>query len=925
MIKIYSKDDTLRCTVDDASGQQEKGLQSDNVLTLSFTLYEYVQLDVNDYVDFCGERFWLMERYKPKMKSTVEWVYDLELYGVESLIKRFLVVNYTDGDNNPVFTLTAPAIEHAKLIVKSINMAMGKELWTVGEVKATENLVIDYNGTYCNEALEMLGKAAGTEYWFENGTTLNVSRAEYGEELRLGYLNGLISLEREKANNVKFYTRLFSLGSTRNIDPAKYGHARLQLPGGRTYVDKDVDKYGVIHHFEESAFAGIYPRRVGTVSAVRSEEKTGQDGKPFTIYYFKDDGLNFNPNDYEIAGYVKRVSFQEGSELAGQGTGADHYFEVNYNSGTKEFEIITIFPYEGMQLPGGLLVPEVGDKYILSNLRMPDEYYPLAEQELLAAVEKYNEENFVDNSVYKGNTDYVFIEQNNVDLFVGRRVRLESDKYFMPEGYRKSRITKITRKVALPSQVSLEISDAISVGKIASMEGSITEVKQYVMQATGGGIDIIGSGDEKKPGEHNVFSAKRAIREFVSRKKDDTVNGVITFLKGIVSKTMSYFKGITNDGDIVNSGDINNKGDIVNGGDIHTRNLTVTGKATFFELEILKAKAAGGLTINSPGTFHVDDCEETPDGYKLYQRAEQDGVTLMQMIAIDDQMFCAKFNIGEGKYTHAGNRYYWRRVIEVSEGTVDHIIKGETVKCLSIMLSKTDCDKASTDTPKPGDDLMVLGNRTDPERRGATMTAAYRSFDGELKAPYWAQYTGINSYDLSRHRRTYLANNKSEIVGSLRAVSSTGTVVQVPADRGAWEPNTPYGYYDRVSYAGSLWLCIAEPGASTIEQPGTGDAWQRQVEKGEQGESAILLYILADRGNIIRNGQGEVKLTAILTQDGIDITEKYNDAAFSWTRTSGNKEYDTNWNARHAHVGRIITVNAEDIWKRAVFDCIVES
>ena len=121
-----------------------------------------------------------------------------------------------------------------------------------------------------------------------------------------------------------------------------------------------------------------------------------------------------------------RVAFQEGSELAGQGTSEEHYFEVNYDDTAKEFEIITIFPNDTMQVPGGVLVPKVGDKYILSHLRMPDEYYPLAEKEFLEAVKKFNEENFVDNSVYKADTDHVWVEQQRADLFLGRRIRLES-------------------------------------------------------------------------------------------------------------------------------------------------------------------------------------------------------------------------------------------------------------------------------------------------------------------------------------------------------------------------------------------------------------------------------------------------------------------------------------------------------------------
>ena len=43
------------------------------------------------------------------------------------------------------------------------------------------------------------------------------------------------------ADNAKFYTRLYPVGSSRNIDPEKYGHSRLQLHGGVKHVDVNVD------------------------------------------------------------------------------------------------------------------------------------------------------------------------------------------------------------------------------------------------------------------------------------------------------------------------------------------------------------------------------------------------------------------------------------------------------------------------------------------------------------------------------------------------------------------------------------------------------------------------------------------------------------------------------------------------------------
>ena len=106
------------------------------------------------------------------------------------------------------------------------------------------------------------------------------------------------------------------------------------------HVDVNVEKYGVWHHYEAEAFAGIYPRRIGVVSSVRKEETKDEEGNPFTIWYFKDDSLDFDPNNYELANQVKRVSFQEGSKLAGLGDEADgtYYFEVNFNSDTRNLK-----------------------------------------------------------------------------------------------------------------------------------------------------------------------------------------------------------------------------------------------------------------------------------------------------------------------------------------------------------------------------------------------------------------------------------------------------------------------------------------------------------------------------------------------------------------------------------------------------------
>ena len=724
MITIYGSDGMAKTQVPcDDNSTQEMELQGDNALSLSFTLYEHVALEVNDYAEFMGRKYWLMERYHPEQVSTVEWKYDIKLYGIESLVKRFLVINDTDGDDEPVFTLTAPPRDHVALIVKSINNGMGSGDWKVGTVEGADNIVIDYFGKYCDEALKEVAEKVGhrAEWWVE-GQTVNICRCEQGEEVTLGYGKGLLSLSGDMADNAKFYTRLYPVGSSRNIDPEKYGHTRLQLPGGVKHVDVNVDKYGVWHHYEAEAFAGIYPKRIGTVSSVRKEETEDEEGNPFTIWYFKDESLDFDPNDYELARQVKRVSFQEGSELAGLGEEADgtYYFEVNYDSETREFEIITIWPYDDdTQLPNDTLSPQAGDKYILWNIRMPDEYYPLAEQEFKEAVDQYNEENAIDVSRYKAPTDHVYIEEHAIDLYVGRRVRLESNKYFPDTGFRSSRITKITRKVNLPSQVDLEISDATSTGAMTTINDNITAVENYVREAMSGSFpDLIRSWDNTLPTDNNVFSARRVLKESLSRLRPDAAQGKITFAKGL---DIGVYSSLVSGGTFRTDEQGNTY--------IEADNIFIRKKATIQETQVNRVTHISGEYIVSSASFaHLFRVEEFESYYRCY--ADDGEIDSENDFIVGDMAICRAVDRTEALKP----RYYWRKVVGVGDNYVD--------------LSKTDADTGS-DIPVAGDALIqlgydpVVGGTEEPGRQNAVIISSVA-----VDAPSIKLLQGIDSYTL---------------------------------------------------------------------------------------------------------------------------------------------------------------------------------
>lgn len=789
MITIYGSDGTAKTQVPcDDNSAQAKELQGDNVLTLSFTLYEHIALEVNDYAEFMGERYWLMERYKPEQVSAQEWKYDVKLYGIESLLKRFLVLNDTDGADEPVFTLTAPPREHVALIVRSINNGMDNTTdWKVGTVEGTDNIVIDYEGKYCDEALKEVAEKAGNraEWWCE-GQTVNVCRCEQGEEVTLGYGKGLTGLECDMADNAKFYTRLYPIGSSKNIDPEKYGHSRLQLPGGVKHVDVNVEKYGVWHHYEADAFSDIYPKRTGTVSSVRSEEVTDEDGNPFRIFYFKDNSLGFDPNSYEIAGKVKRISFQDGSELAGLGDEEDgtYYFEANYNSDTHEFELITTWPYDDdTQLPNDTLCPKPGDKYILWNIRMPDEYYPLAEQEFREAVDKYNEEHAIDVSRYKAPTDHVYIEENGIDLYVGRRVRLESDKYFPETGFRTSRITKVTRKVNLPSQMDVEICDATSTGAMETINDSITDAKSYVKTATSGSFpDLIRSWDNTYPTDNNVFSARRTLKEALSRLREDTAQERIHFLKGAdfgSHKAGESGAGVDGDGnaewltavirELLRSvrfvDGMTGEGwqlwmDALTG----LSNLTidkVTIRQTLVALELLiqKVRSIGGQFVVSAASGKIKTVTKDGDNYRITFEQENEFVA-------HDLMRCAEF-------TGASLRGYWVEV-SASDG------EGVTVPV----------SEFGGVEPKEGDECVLMGNTQNRLRQNLISIAAIE--DGQPRVDVLDGVSGKNFDGCLRVR-----------LGNLDGISDS----RFPAD------NQPHGnglYGDNVYLMGTFVLTTGE-------------------------------------------------------------------------------------------------------------------
>lgn len=719
-LKIYGKGGNLKLTASPGSSSTlAEEVMGECSVSASFTHTAFVPLDVNDRIEVSGVKYKIRSPYRPAQKNTHTYQYQVKFYAPIHDAEDALMLYTADGDIRSEFSFDGGPREHLQLWIDNMNRIAGSALWSIGTVITGGNKTIDYNNLSCwNAAFGSSGIAAAfeTEMWAD-GFVINLCKASRGEMVELGYLQGLTRLSQEDNGEVKFFTRLFPLGSTRNIDASKYGHARLQLPSGAAYVDKNTELYGVKEAYEEAAFAGIYPKYTGTISSVRTEEKENEEGRKYTVYYFKDSSMAFNPMDYQIPDLTFMLAFQTG-DLAGRGNGEDGSFEAAWHEDTSEWEIINVYPDETAQIPGGSIVPNAGDTYIPWNFTLPQQYITAAEQAYAEAVDDFLATYSFDTKKYNGTTDRNYIERNGTSIAIGQNVRLLSDEYFAA-GYKDTRIVKCVRKLNDLSQATVTCTDQIGTGWKTSVDNQLSDL-HYILtkQEQQTLIDIIKTGDNKTPSDYNVFSALKALAMFLRKDRPDTAQAVITFLKGLTAGDFqqgSSGVGIWQDDD--------------GNWHIETDYLDVRMKFTAREVEIQRVYHIAGAQMKTSANMKCVRVEELDDVYRCYMNTtDDDGNEITNDFKLQDQAYVQTFNLVKQADGTTGNHFLWRLVVAVGDDYID--------------LSKSVCAQGS-DAPKAGDDIVQLGYRgtDDPNRQNAVIDAGA----GE-GSPYYRQFTGINSF-----------------------------------------------------------------------------------------------------------------------------------------------------------------------------------
>lgn len=396
------------------------------------------------------------------------------------------------------------------------------------------------------------------------------------------------------------------------------------------------------------------------------------------------------------------------------------------------------------------------------------------------------------------------------------------------------------------------------------------------------------------------------VKHFLAKDKDDTAAGLITFLKGLrLGKSTKYY--IDADGNVtinlLNSADYD---DATQSGfgfyrrkdgkiGLNVTDISVWGKAYFNNLTIRETTFVGGNLVFSPSAGKIFEVKEVTDendvvtGWKCYLLADDGTTATTNMFEVDDQVRCETFNIKAGVYENVSNKFYWRKITDVSTDNeeirdANNNILYDGKKFSWIVISASDKAEGS-DNPAAGDTIVLMGNRTNTNRMSFVIKETYGD-----NAPREVGYTNVHSYTLGDSNLVYEISPKKVrfYTKYYEQVNVDGSIVKTINYRGDWKQGDTYTYYDQVTHNGTTWLCVAPEGTNVTSEPARGnDFWKAQ--------NAILdatLNITQSTGEWIDKGETNHVVCSVI-RGFEDITAQV--TSWNIVRDSGDAVNDAAW------------------------------
>lgn len=441
-------------------------------LDLTLTSETAPMIALGAHITYQGVTYYVTSEPTVRKEHSKLFVVEAELETSIGLARHVILSNPVD--KRASFDYTATATEHLQLAIDSLNgkFAADRISWSRGEVNCKDTTKhIKYDGITVWEALQQIREAYETDI-FVDGSTISLGReGDKDNALPLAYGKGkglLSGLERLKHNDDTTPMCLYVTGTKRNMTTGRLTLERSQLLkvtdtgmiernptnlDGQIYTTDSTGQciadYSADNVFDalytEAVYTNeeIYPSHVSTIKVVTKVKD----------HYEVNSDLDYSK--LRIDGEQMQVVFQTGN-LAGRD------FDANYYPSTGR---IAIVPKEedDTTLPNDTLCPKVGDQYIVTGIKLPEEYIKEAQRKLTDEALRHLVKLQRQRYSYKAEIDPVYLHTNHdkiaPQLTVGRYVHLTDPHIAVGDPY--IRIVGKRTYLDRPYQPEIELSNEV--------------------------------------------------------------------------------------------------------------------------------------------------------------------------------------------------------------------------------------------------------------------------------------------------------------------------------------------------------------------------------------------------------------------------------------------------------------------------------
>ncbi len=442
-----------------------EALMGDHQITLVFELNKYKEFTIGDYINYGGIPYTLGKLPQVKKLSTKLYQYNAVFQHpkYEMLKVIYMLFDNTSTPLQGEFALTGTPEDFIDLLIANMNRISSG--WSKGEVIEGDYKTLSFSNEDCLAVLSKIASEYDTEFHVMN-KTVHLEKITTQRELTLEYGSTAYDIERTSINREDVVTRLYPFGSDKNITSTyREGSPRLLIPEPDTYIDSlNVFAYGIIE--KAKTFDDIYPRLSllgsGVVSSVGN------------TLSFSDTSIDFDVNEFLLPGVPAKVHFLTG-DCAG------YSFEIaSYKHVAKIFRLISNSQDEDFVLPTEELRPREGDKYVLLDIEMPEEYRNAAEEELLTKAKEYLADNDTAKVDYRVRFSEIYAKQHLPTLQCADTVKVFDDDLRVNEHIR---IVKLQRSIRNEYQIQIDLSNTVTRTVLQRIEGDIGSIKDELIQS----------------------------------------------------------------------------------------------------------------------------------------------------------------------------------------------------------------------------------------------------------------------------------------------------------------------------------------------------------------------------------------------------------------------------------------------------------